>query len=129
MTSPSRLEIRLACTTLGKASGSVVRGATVVSIHVQAARRMPTGFKTRRDGVSVGVKYSQSMRMARRMLNILPTKMQSCSIIIEREDGCQCGVGRQTRGLVPVTHGHHPALASTISALERHSKYTYFNSV
>ena len=127
ITSPSRWEIRLVCTTPGKASGSVVQRTTVANIHVQAARRLPTGLKMRTGGIGVGVKYSQSMRMARALVISLPTKMQSCSIMIIRKNGCQPGLGGLTRGLVPVTH--HPALASTISAVERHSKYTCFNSV
>ena len=125
ITSPSRWEIRLACTTPGKASGSVVLITTVANIHVQATRRMLTGFMMRTDGIGVVVKYSQSMRMARNLVTTFPTKMQSCSVL--GTNGCQRGVGRQTRGLVPVMH--HPALASTISAVERHSKYTCFNSV
>ena len=125
ITSPSRLEIRLACTTPGKASGSAVGNTTVANIHVQVARHLPMGFKMRTGGIGVVVKYSQSMRMARTLVNSLPTKIQSCSVL--GTNGCQRGVGRQTRGLVPVTH--HPALASTISAVERHSKYMCFNSV
>ena len=127
ITSPSRWEIRLVCTTPWKKSGSVVGSTTVANIHVQVARRLPTGFKMRTGGIGVVVKYSQSMRMARALVISFPTKMQSCSIIIERGNGCQCGVGGLTRELVPVTH--HPALASTISVVERHSKYTCFNSV